>query len=106
MRVLKHGEAKRRWAIAMHTSIKKPGSDYALPGLRCRYVPVSRPGKHSATGQQDSAQQLESNHPDNRADRTEDSFHHRPGLQRLRFGRAGKFTEQPEASVVNMRNHN
>lgn len=43
MRVLKHGEAKRRWAIAMHTSIKKPGSDYALPGLRCRYVPVSRP---------------------------------------------------------------
>lgn len=43
MRVLKHGEAKCRWAIAMHTSIKKPGSDYALPGLRCRYVPVSRP---------------------------------------------------------------
>ncbi|MDI4738885.1 MarC family protein, partial [Salmonella enterica subsp. enterica serovar Kentucky] len=30
MRVLKHGEAKCRWAIAMHTSIKKPGSDYAL----------------------------------------------------------------------------
>ncbi|TAC74464.1 hypothetical protein DBZ94_06505 [Salmonella enterica subsp. enterica serovar Heidelberg] len=59
---------------------KKPGSDYALPGLRCRYVPVSRPGKHRATGQQDSAQQLESNHPDNRADRTEDSFHHRPGF--------------------------
>ncbi|EAO7556952.1 MarC family protein, partial [Salmonella enterica] len=56
------------------------GSDYALPGLRCRYVPVSRPGKHRATGQQDSAQQLESNHPDNRADRTEDSFHHRPGF--------------------------
>ncbi len=106
MRVLKHGEAKRRWAIAMHTSIKKPGSDYALPGLRCRYVPVSRPGKHSATGQQDSAQQLESNHPDNRADRAEDSFHHRPGLQRLCFGRAGKFTEQPETGVVNMRNHN
>lgn len=26
MRVLKHGEAKYRWAIAMHTSIKKPGS--------------------------------------------------------------------------------
>lgn len=102
MRVLKHGEAKRRWAIAMHTSIKKPGSDYALPGLRCRYVPVSRPGKHRATGQQDSAQQLESN----RADRAEDSLHHRPGLQRLRFGRAGKFTEQPEAGVVNMRNHN
>lgn len=50
MRVLKHGEAKCRWAIAMHTSIKKPGSDYALPGLRCRYVPVSRPGKHRATG--------------------------------------------------------
>lgn len=50
MRVLKHGEAKRRWAIAMHTSIKKPGSDYALPGLRCRYVPVSRPGKHRAPG--------------------------------------------------------
>lgn len=43
MRVLKHGEAKRRWAIAMHTSIKKPGSDYALPGLRCRYVPVPGP---------------------------------------------------------------
>lgn len=43
MRVLKHGEAKCRWAIAMHTSIKKPGSDYALPGLRCRYVPVSGP---------------------------------------------------------------
>lgn len=106
MRILKHGEAKRRWAIAMHTSIKKPGSDYALPGLRCRYVPVSRPGKHSATGQQDSAQQLESNHPDNRADRAEDSFHHRPGLQRLCFGRAGKFTEQPETGVVNMRNHN
>ncbi len=43
MRVLKHGEAKRRWAIGIHTSIKKPGSDYALPGLRCRYVPVSGP---------------------------------------------------------------
>lgn len=80
---------------------KKPGSDYALPGLRYRYVPVSRPGKHSATGQQDSAQQLESNHPDNRADRAEDSFHHRPGLQRLRFGRAGKLpNSQKPASLT------
>ncbi|KGQ13425.1 inner membrane protein yhgN [Beauveria bassiana D1-5] len=50
-------------------------------------------------------QQAERNHPDNRPGGAEDGFHHRPGLQRLCFRRAGKLAEQPEAGVIYVTHH-